>query len=350
MRILVTGGCGFIGSNFLNLSVPRYPEHHFLNLDALTYAGNLDSLAGISAAQNYEFRHVDLMEFEAVTEVIRGFRPELVVHLAAETHVDRSIFGPRACTRVNVQGTANLLEACRTLRQGDVRFHHVSTDEVYGPAKNGELFKEDRPYNPSSPYAASKAASNHLVQSYHRTYGMPVTITNASNTYGPYQFPEKLIPLVILNLLEQRPLPIYGTGENIRNWTHVVDHCEAIWAVINRGRVGEAYNVSAGAELTNIATVVRLCHLVADALDTDAERYLSLITYVSDRPGHDHRYAVDSSKIRTECKWLPTVRLEAGLKETIRWYLDSRSWLADAQSKGYDQWVKINYEQRQERP
>jgi dTDP-glucose 4,6-dehydratase len=264
MKILITGGAGFIGSNFLNLLVPRHPEHTFINLDALTYAANLRSLSAIEGLPNYAFVRVDLVDFEAVRATLAEHRPDIVIHFAAESHVDRSIAGPRPFLRTNIEGTFNLLEACRAIwTDGQGLFHHVSTDEVYGSLGAEGLFAEDTRYDPSSPYSASKAASDHLVRAWGRTFGLPVKVTNCSNNYGPLQFPEKLIPLMIQNLLERKPLPVYGKGENVRDWLYVGDHCEAIWTVVHRGKVGETYNVGGRSEQRNIDVVNQLCAMVA---------------------------------------------------------------------------------------
>lgn len=343
MRVLVTGGCGFIGANFLNLSVPRKPSDSFLNIDALTYSANPSSAARASACPNYRFERVDIADARAVERAFAEFQPDLVIHFAAESHVDRSILGPEAFMRTNILGTFNLLQACRKLPGKNVLFHHVSTDEVYGSLGPEGLFTEETAYDPSSPYSASKAASDHLVRAYHRTYGLAVKVTNCSNNYGPYQFPEKLIPLMISNALEGKPLPIYGTGTNVRDWLYVTDHCEAIWAVIEHGRVGETYNVGGNNELPNIDVVQRICHLVADETGADVGEKLELIRYVTDRPGHDARYAIDSSKIRTECGWEPRETFETGLRKTVRWYLDNPQWVASIKTGAYREWLETNY-------
>jgi dTDP-glucose 4,6-dehydratase len=344
MNILVTGGAGFIGSNFLQLFVPRFAEHHFLNVDALTYAGNPFSLAGIDQAPNYSFERLDIADREGVQRVFQSFRPELVVHFAAESHVDRSIEAPRTFMRSNIDGTLNLLEAARgAWSDGQGLFHHVSTDEVYGSLGDEGYFTEETAYDPSSPYSASKAASDHLVRAYHRTYGVPVKITNCSNNYGPRQFPEKLIPLMILNAHERKPLPVYGKGLNVRDWLYVDDHCEAIWSVIEKGRVGETYNVGGNAEKRNIDVVEQLCAVVAEQTDSPADEIKGLITYVKDRPGHDHRYAIDASKIRRECGWEPSETFETGLRRTVAWYLENPRWIEQVRSGEYREWIEKNY-------
>ncbi len=348
MNVLVTGGAGFIGSNFLNAAVPRHPEWRFVNLDCLTYAANLGSLAPIHAAANYRLVQADIADAQAIERVFAEFDPELVVHFAAETHVDRSIVAPDAFIRTNVQGTFTLLEACRRRWAGrpQALFHHVSTDEVYGSLGASGAFHEESRYNPSSPYSASKAASDHLVRAYHRTYGTPVKITNCSNNYGPGQFPEKLVPLMIVQALEGKPLPVYGEGKNVRDWLYVDDHCDAIWAVIERGRLGETYNVGGNQELRNVDLVRLLCRIVAEELDGKVEDLLGLITFVQDRPGHDLRYAIDASKIRSECGWQPRETLESGFRKTVRWYLEHRSWIDEVRSGEYRRWIEQNYATR----
>ena len=347
MRVLVTGGAGFIGSNFLNLLVPRHPEHVFINVDALTYAANLRSLESIARRENYVFERVDLVDAEAVRAVFAKQRPDAVVHFAAESHVDRSISGPRPFVRTNIEGTFNLLEACRdawpTGQGGQGLFHHVSTDEVYGSLGAEGLFTEQTPYDPSSPYSASKAASDHLVRAWGRTFGLPIKLTNCSNNYGPLQFPEKLIPLMILNLLERKPLPVYGKGENVRDWLFVEDHCEAIWTVVQRGKVGETYNIGGRSEQRNIDVVKQLCSIVAEETGAAESDLLSLITYVKDRPGHDQRYAIDASKIERDLGWKPQETFASGLRKTVRWYLENASWIADVRSGDYRRWIETQY-------
>ena len=346
--ILVTGGAGFIGSSFLSLLVPRLPQHRFVNVDALTYAANLRSLAGVEKQPNYAFERADVADPEAMDAVFSRHRPDVVVHFAAESHVDRSILGPRAFLRTNVEGTFVLLETARKHWQGrsDVRFHHVSTDEVYGSLGATGAFTEETRYDPSSPYSASKAASDHLVRAWARTFKLPVTISNCSNNYGPRQFPEKLVPLMILNLVERRPLPIYGKGTNVRDWLFVDDHCEAIWAVIDRGRVGETYNVGGNAERANIDVVRLLEEIVAKETGASVAELRGLETYVADRPGHDLRYAIDTSKVRAELGWSPNETLESGMRRTVRWYLSNTEWVADVRSGDYRRWMDANYATR----
>ncbi|MEM7435725.1 MAG: dTDP-glucose 4,6-dehydratase [Myxococcota bacterium] len=348
MNVLVTGGAGFIGANFLNLLVPRLPEHRFINVDKLTYAANLGSLRAIEAADNYALRRVDITDEEAVNAVFDEFDPEVVVHFAAESHVDRSILGPREFIRTNIEGTFTLLEACRARWSagGSRLFHHVSTDEVYGSLGDTGLFVETTAYDPSSPYSASKAASDHIVRAYHRTYGLPVKITNCSNNYGPMQFPEKLIPVMILNALERKPLPIYGKGVNVRDWLYVEDHCEAIWQVIERGEVGRTYNIGGGNEMKNIDVVDTLCRIVAEETDSDVDELLGLKKFVEDRPGHDLRYAIDATRVQEECGWKPRESFDTGIRKTVQWYLSNEDWVQDVRSGEYRKWMDLNYGHR----
>jgi dTDP-glucose 4,6-dehydratase len=350
MRILVTGGAGFIGSNFLNLLVPREPEHGFVNVDKLTYAANLKNVSGIADRKNYALEVADIADALQIKEVFERHRPDLVVHFAAESHVDRSILGPGDFIRTNVQGTFNLLECFRALVadhgvQGRL-FHHVSTDEVYGSLGDSGLFTEETRYDPSSPYSASKACSDHLVRAYARTYGIPTKVTNCSNNYGPYQFPEKLIPLMILNALERKPLPVYGEGLNVRDWLYVEDHCEAIWTVIQKGRWGETYNVGGRCEMKNIDVVQRICQIVAEETGAPPSELTDLVTYVKDRPGHDLRYAIDASRIEKECGFVPRHSFDTGLRDTVRWYLANRQWTDDVRSGDYRRWMQDNYGSR----
>lgn len=348
MNVLVTGGAGFIGANFLNMMVPRFPEWRFLNLDALTYAGNMSSLQAVSGRPNYDFARTDLADFTATRDVVNAFRPDWVFHFAAESHVDRSIAGPAAFIQTNLVGTFNLLEACRQVwaDTADRLFHHVSTDEVYGSLGPEGYFTESTPYDPSSPYSATKAGSDHLVRAYHRTYRLPVKITNCSNNYGPYQFPEKLIPLMILHALDRKPLPVYGDGGNVRDWLYVEDHCEAILAVARRGRVGATYNVGGNEEHANIDIVRRICTLVAEETDAPADEIAGLITFVVDRPGHDRRYAIDASKIRDEVGWRPRESFESGLRKTVQWYLSNTEWVEGVRTGEYRRWIEHNYGER----
>ena len=327
---LVTGGAGFVGSAFLSLFVPARPEIRFVNLDKMGYAANPENLAGLGV----ETAVVDLADLDAVRSLLARERPERVFHFAAESHVDRSIAAPLEFVRSNVVGTANLLEAAREV--GVERFHHVSTDEVFGSLGSAGAFDEATPYDPSSPYSASKAASDHLVRAYARTFGMRVTLTNCSNNYGPRQFPEKLIPLTILNALEDRSLPVYGKGDNVRDWLYVDDHARAVWDVCERGSPGETYCVGGSEERTNLEVVRAVCA----ALGKDAER---LVAFVRDRPGHDRRYAIDASKLRGELEWRPQETFESGLAKTVRWYLDNPGWVERVRSGAYREWVAQQY-------
>lgn len=331
MKLLVTGGAGFIGSAVIRLAVER--GHEVLNLDALTYAACLENLATVEADQRYRFEQCDIRDREAVQEAIEDFKPDIVMHLAAESHVDRSIDGPSDFIETNIKGTFNMLEAARKYweeagKAESFRFHHISTDEVYGslPADPEVKFTEDTPYDPRSPYSASKASSDHLVRAWHETYGLPVVITNCSNNYGPYHFPEKLIPVVILNALAGKPLPIYGDGSNIRDWLYVEDHAEALLLVAERGEMGRSYNIGGDNERTNLELVQAICSILDRVQPRSEGRYSDLITFVTDRPGHDARYAIDASRIRDELGWQPSVTVEEGLERTVIWYLENEAW------------------------
>jgi dTDP-glucose 4,6-dehydratase len=347
-KIIVTGGAGFIGSNLLNLLVPKNPDRLFINLDMLTYAANLYSLKDIDGCPNYVFEKGDISDLEAVKNLFRKYEPDSVIHLAAESHVDRSIVDPSAFIRTNITGTFNLLEACKTHWNpgGGNLFHHVSTDEVYGSLGDTGLFSEETKYDPSSPYSASKAASDHLVKAYHRTYGIPVKITNCSNNYGPRQFPEKLVPLMILNALEGKPLPVYGKGTNVRDWLFVDDHCEAIWLVFKNGRVGETYNIGGNSERRNIEVVKSICKVLSKETERSLGELEGLITYVTDRPGHDLRYAIDASKLKRELGWQPKETFETGLGKTVRWYLKNSEWTGKIKTGEYRSWIAKNYGER----
>ena len=342
--VLVTGGCGFIGSNFLNWATGAHPDRKFVNLDNLGYAANPMNVHEAAGRSNYLFVHQDLRDYDGLVQVIREHQPNLIVHLAAETHVDRSIKFPRDFVESNVVGTFNLLEACRTVwgedKAGKV-FHHVSTDEVYGSLGDDGAFRETTPYDPSSPYSATKAASDHLVQAYGHTYGFDVKITNCSNNYGPFQYPEKLIPLVTLNCMEGKPIPVYGTGGNVRDWLYVGDHCRAIWEVAHRGRSGETYNVGGNSERSNIDVVRTICQMVGE--ETGQPGLDRLITFVADRPGHDWRYAIDASKLRDELGWTPSKSFEEGIRETVKWYVHSTEWVHCVRSGSYKEWIEANY-------
>jgi len=327
--MLVTGGAGFIGCNFIRHVLDTDHDLRMVNLDALTYAGSLESLKDVAEKHDgrYVFEHLDIRDSAAMRDIVTRHAVDTIVHFAAESHVDRSIDGPLDFVDTNVRGTANLLEAARSVwgdRQ-DVRFHHISTDEVYGSLGDEGLFTEDTPYDPSSPYSSSKAASDHLVRAWHRTYGLPVTISNCSNNYGPYQFPEKLIPLMIGNALNHKKLPVYGDGRNVRDWLFVTDHCSAIDAVIRRGDPGRTYNVGGHNEMANIDVVHLVCDIIDELRPADGSRR-DLITFVTDRPGHDQRYAIDAGRIEAELGWTPDHTFAQGLKDTIIWYLENGAW------------------------
>jgi dTDP-glucose 4,6-dehydratase len=345
--ILVTGGCGFIGSNFIRhlLTEPDF-SGQIVNLDKLTYAGNPESLADIRERfpDRYRFVRADICDRGAVRDVFRRSGISAVCHFAAESHVDRSIVAPDAFIKTNVEGTFTLLEVAREQGQRLELFHHVSTDEVYGSLGRDGLFTEETAYRPNSPYSASKAASDHLVRAYGETYGLPVTISNCSNNYGPYQFPEKLIPLMILHAVEGKPLPVYGQGLNVRDWLYVTDHCRAVWQVMRQGRRGRVYNVGGRCEMANIDMVARICDLLDEILPDPVLRpRRNLITFVKDRPGHDLRYAIDCTRIEHELGWQPRESLDSGLRKTIRWYLDHREWVDRVRSGEYQEWVKQHY-------
>ncbi len=350
-KILITGGAGFIGSNFIHylFSLSDF-NGTILNLDKLTYAGNPLNLSEIAERfpERYRFEKVDIADSEKVMQVFEQYQPDTVIHFAAETHVDRSIFGPKDFITTNINGTFNLLEAARSIwkDRDDVVFHHVSTDEVYGSLGDTGLFREDTAYDPRSPYSASKASSDHLVKAYFHTYGLPITLSNCSNNYGPYQFPEKLIPLMIMNMLEGKPLPVYGDGSNVRDWLFVRDHCVAIWEVAQRGRRGETYNIGGNSEKKNLDLVHILCELVAEEKQLAPDTYKKLITFVKDRPGHDQRYAIDCAKIKRELDWEPSVDFREGMKNTVRWYLQNTQWIDNIRTGEYKNWIEKNYEKR----
>ena len=353
-NILITGGAGFIGSNFVRYLLDADQGINLINLDSLTYAGSLENLHNLPANANYRFICGDICDFDLVSNILLENKIDTVVHFAAESHVDRSILGPAPFVQTNISGTFTLLEAVRTILdktkgQAGFRFHHVSTDEVFGSlSPNAPAFTENTPYDPRSPYSASKAASDHLVRAYFHTYGLPVTITNCSNNYGPYQFPEKLVPLMILNALQQKPLPVYGDGKQVRDWLYVEDHCEAIYLVLKEGIPGETYNIGGGNQPYNIEIVNSICAIL-DELVPATKPYASLIEYIPDRPGHDRRYAMDITKISNELGWLPKYDLEGGLRKTIQWYLHNRDWVnAILTQNNYADWMDKNYQKRQE--
>ena len=342
MKIIITGGAGFIGSAVIRQYI-NDTKHEVINLDALTYAGNLESLAQVDKDSRYVFEHVNICDIRELERVFEQHQPDAVMHLAAESHVDRSIDGPAAFIQTNIVGTYNLLDVAKKYWEtlaGDkkkgFRFHHVSTDEVYGDLEATGYFTEETSYEPSSPYSASKASSDHLVRAWYRTYGFPIVITNCSNNYGGYQFPEKLIPLVTLNALEGKPLPIYGKGDQIRDWLHVDDHARALRLVLEKGKTGETYNIGGHNEKTNLEVVKTICNLL-DKLVPESSHipHESLITYVADRPGHDLRYAIDADKIAAELGWTPEETFESGIEKTIRWYLENSEWCQHVQDGSY---------------
>lgn len=360
MSIIITGGAGFIGSNLVKYLLGVYPEYRIINMDKLTYAGNLDSLADVMSHPGHVFKNIDICDLQAVKRLFQKYQPQAVVHLAAESHVDRSIIGPAEFIQTNFIGTYNLLETARQYwsrldgeQKNRFRFLHVSTDEVYGSLCPEGLFHEESPYQPSSPYAASKASSDHLVRAWHHTYGLPALITNCSNNYGPYQFPEKLIPLMILNAVEGKTLPVYGHGENVRDWLYVEDHVCALYKVLQNGTPGRTYNIGGRCEKKNIEVVRAICDIL-DELASESQlsvpyrplstSYSSLITFVPDRPGHDLRYAIDDTRIREELGWYPLESFETGLRKTIKWYLDNPEWVDRVRTGAYQDWLRQNYE------
>lgn len=351
MKILITGGAGFIGSHVVRRFVNRYPDYHIYNLDSLTYAGNLENIRDIEDAQNYTFIKGDITDESMISELFDSLQLDAVIHLAAESHVDRSISDPLQFVKTNVLGTANLLNAARKSwsagnNLAKCKFYHVSTDEVYGSLGATGYFTETTPYDPRSPYSASKAASDHLVRAYHHTFGMQVVLSNCSNNYGSYQFPEKLIPLMIHNIRNNKPLPVYGKGENVRDWLWVEDHASAIDEIFHKGKNGETYNIGGNNEWKNIDLVMLLCGIMDKKLGRVAGTSANLITYVKDRAGHDLRYAIDSSKLKRELGWQPSIAFEQGLEKTVDWYLSNQQWLDDVTSGNYLNYYENQYTKR----
>ena len=346
MKILITGGAGFIGSHVVRLFVNKYPDYHIYNLDVLTYAGNLENLKDIEQAPNYTFLKKDINDAEAINELFKKHRFDSIIHLAAESHVDRSITDPLAFVKTNVIGTMNLLNAAKDLWAGNFEnklFYHISTDEVYGSLGETGLFTEKTSYDPNSPYSASKASSDHFVRAYGGTYGLPFIITNCSNNYGPNQFPEKLIPLFIHNIIEKKPLPVYGDGKYTRDWLYVIDHATAIDLAFHKGKNKETYNIGGFNEWQNIDLIQILCDIMDQKLGKEKGSSARLITFIKDRPGHDKRYAIDATKISRELGWKPFVTFEEGLEKTIEWYLDNEDWLRNVTSGKYQEYYSKQY-------
>ena len=346
-NVLITGGAGFIGSHVVRLFVTKYPEYHIINLDKLTYAGNLANLADIEQQPNYTFVKADICDFEKILELFRQHSIDGVIHLAAESHVDRSIKDPFTFAQTNVMGTLSLLQAAKVSWDGQYdgkRFYHISTDEVYGALKfDGTFFTETTKYDPHSPYSASKASSDHFVRAFHDTFGMPTLVTNCSNNYGPYQFPEKLIPLFINNIRHNKPLPVYGKGENVRDWLYVVDHARAIDLIFHNGKVAETYNIGGFNEWKNIDLIRVLIKTVDRLLGRPEGASEKLITYVTDRAGHDLRYAIDSTKLKNELGWEPSLQFEEGIEKTVKWYLENQEWLDNVTSGDYQKYYEMMY-------
>ena len=349
-NILITGGAGFIGSHVVRLFVKRYPEYHIVNLDLLTYAGNLENLKDVEGEPNYTFVRGDICDYERMVELFREYDIDGVIHLAAESHVDRSIKDPFTFARTNVMGTLSLLQAAKVSWEGNYEgklFYHISTDEVYGALEfDNTLFTEQTKYAPHSPYSASKASSDHFVRAYHDTYGMPTIVTNCSNNYGPYQFPEKLIPLFINNIRKGKSLPVYGKGENVRDWLYVEDHARAIDTIFHNGKVAETYNIGGFNEWRNIDLIKVVIKTVDRLLGNEEGHSLHLITYVADRLGHDARYAIDSTKLKEELGWEPSLQFEEGIEKTVKWYLENEAWLDNITSGAYERYYEEQYSNR----
>jgi dTDP-glucose 4,6-dehydratase len=347
--IIITGGAGFIGSHVVRLFVNKYPDYNIINLDKLTYAGNLENLKDIDNKPNYKFIRADIVDQDIISEIFQEHQPDAVIHLAAESHVDRSISNPTEFIYTNIVGTVNLLNAARAIWQDNTEnklFYHVSTDEVYGSLGDEGLFYETTAYDPKSPYSASKASSDHLVRAYNHTFKLPVVISNCSNNYGPNQFPEKLIPLAINNIKNMKPIPIYGKGENVRDWLYVVDHANAIDKIFHEGKIGETYNIGGNNEWQNIGLIHKLCEVMDRKLNRKTGTSASLITFVKDRAGHDLRYAIDSSKLKNELGWEPSLQFEQGIELTVDWYLQNDEWLKSVVSGDYKNYYEQMYTNR----
>lgn len=346
-NMLITGGCGFIGTNFIRYLLEETDfKGHIVNVDKLTYAGNPEGLIDIEASfpERYMFVKADICDRGHMTRVFEDYRIDTVCHFAAESHVDRSIVAPDAFIQTNIVGTFNLLELFRSQEYSVALFHHISTDEVFGSLGKEGYFTEETPYRPNSPYSASKAASDHLVRAYYKTYDLPITISNCSNNYGPYQFPEKLIPLMILNAFEGKPLPVYGDGRNVRDWLYVGDHCKALWTIINCGVRGETYNIGGETEMQNIDVVEMICDILDKAVERPGNRSRrDLIAFVKDRPGHDRRYAIDFTKLKKELNWTPEESFESGMEKTVKWYIDNQDWVSRVKSGEYLSWIEEHY-------